>query len=180
MQLTRRQLLDRGVKAGTLAVAGAGSLLRADEQKEAPRYFGVHSFIENNPKAIFIRRTKVADKMDSETKRAEGLKLAREIFVPMDKPGIPITHRVVLKPNIIGVREKGKPNEQFWGTGTDPDFYEGMVTGLKELGVEKFHCLEANLRQMWNYRGFVTINRRLGVEMNECARTPEEFAEGGT
>lgn len=178
MQLTRRELLDRGMKAGATAVAAAGGLLRADEQEQTPRYFGVHDFIESHPKAVFIRRTKVPAKMDSESKKAEGLKLAREIFVPMDKPGIPVTHRVVLKPNVISVRQPGKPNEQFWGTGTDPDFYDGMITGLKERGLQKFHFLEANVRQTWNYRGYVAINRRHGVEMNQCARTPEEFAEG--
>ncbi|MCW5979435.1 MAG: DUF362 domain-containing protein [Bryobacteraceae bacterium] len=171
--MTRRELLE---KTGAAALAGTGRLLGAGESPA--RYFGLHPFIEANPKAVFIRRTNVPAKMDSESKREEGLKLAREIFVRMDKPGVPVSHRVVLKPNVISVRQAGKPNEQFWGTGTDPDFYEGVVMGLKEVGLEKFHFLEANLRQTWNYRGYVAINRRHGVEMNQCARSPEEFAAG--
>jgi uncharacterized protein (DUF362 family) len=164
MSLTRRELLA--------AVAGATQL------RATPAYFGVHPFIEANPKAVFIRRTHVERKMDSDAKRAEGLKLAQEIFVPMDKPGIPVTHRVVLKPNVCSVRQPGVPPEDLWGTGTDPDFYEGMVLGLKERGLEKFHFLEANNRPNWNVRNFVTINKRHGIEMNDCPRTPDEFAAG--
>src|SRR5512134_1810263 len=96
-----------------------------------PKYFGVHPFIEANPKAVFIRRTKVQHKLDSAAKQAEGLKLAKEIFVAMDKPGVPISHRIVLKPNSCSVRQPGRPDEDFWGTGTDADFYEGMIMGLK-------------------------------------------------
>ena len=172
MSWTRRELLESGLKAGAAVVAGAAQL------RAAPSYFGVHPFIEANPKAVFIRRTHVPAKMDSEAKRTEGLKLAREIFVPMDKPGIPVSHRVVLKPNVCSVRKPGTPPEDLWGTGTDPDFYEGMVMGLKERGLEKFHFLEANSRPNWNIRGFVTINNKHGIQMNDCPRTPEEFAAG--
>ena len=139
------------------------------------RYFGVHPFIEAHPKAVFIRRTRVAEKMDSNAKRAEGLTLAREIFVPRDRPGVPVTHRVVLKPNSTSVRSRNRPDVENWGTGTDPDFYEGMILALQELGLRKFHFVEANLRNSWNYRGFTEINDRLGVEMNEPDQRPDRL-----
>src|SRR5512134_3530196 len=145
MAFSRREFM---AMAGTAAVA-------------AKPYFGLHPFVEANPKAVFIRRTRVREKMDSATKRAEGLRLAREIFVPMDRPGVPLTHRIVLKPNVISVKSRNRPAVENWGTGTDPDFYEGIVLGLKELGLRKFHFIEANLFHMWNYRGFVDINERL-------------------
>ncbi len=177
MTWTRRDVLASGIKTGAVLAAGTRGVA-ADRPGGPHRYFGLHSLIETNPKAVFIRRTKVARKMDAETKRAEGLKLAREIFVPLDKPGIPITHRIVLKPNVKSFKRRSRPPEEFWGTGTDPDFYEGIVTGLKELGLEKFHFIEANNRHTWNLRGFVSINRRLGVDMNQTVRRPEHFHEG--
>ena len=61
----------------------------------------------------------------------------REIFVPMGRPGIPVTHRIVLKPNFMSVHSKNRPDVENWGTGTDPQFYEGMVMGLKEVGPER-------------------------------------------
>jgi uncharacterized protein (DUF362 family) len=167
MSWTRRQFLGTGMQWGGLGMAGAA--------RAGPR-FGVHPFIEAHPKAVFIRRTRVTQKMDSAAKRAEGLQLAREIFVPMDRQGVPVSHRVVLKPNVISVRDK-RPNVEHWGTGTDPDFYEGIILGLKELGLKKFHFLEANVFETWNYRGFVDINERHGVQMNEPERRIRNFSE---
>ena len=143
-----------------LASAAAGTLPR-----QAP-YFGLHSFIEANPKAVFIRRTKVPQKMDSARKLQEGLQLAREIFVPKTEGGVPITHKILLKPNITSVRSR-RPDVDNWGTGTDPDFYEGLILGLKELGLKRFHFAEANLYYGWHYRGFMDIHQRHGVRSNE-------------
>jgi len=165
MNWTRRQFLS----------AGAAFALPGWQQQES--YFGVHPFIEANPKAVFIRRTQVPEKMDSAAKRAEALQLAREIFVPMDQPGVPLSHRIILKPNFTSVRNT-RPDIENWGTGTDPDFYEGVIMGLEELGLRKFHFLEANNYQTWNYRGLVDVNERHGVLMNLPPRSVEEFREG--
>jgi len=95
--LTRRSF----VQTGALAAAGAatGVNLSAAPSRMPQSYFALHPSIEQNPKAVFIRRTHVPDKMHEESKRQEGLSLAREIFVPSDRPGIPVSHRIVLKPN---------------------------------------------------------------------------------
>jgi hypothetical protein len=151
---TRRGFLNAG---GVLA---AGSLA-AGERAGKP-YFGLHPLIEANPKSVFIRRTRVKQKSDQAAKRQEGLALAREIFVPMDQPGIPVTHRIILKPNVFS---------------TDAAFYEGMVMGLKELGLRRLHFIEANQFEVWGPRGFLDINERHGVEMNECERRRRHFRE---
>jgi uncharacterized protein (DUF362 family) len=152
--------------------------LGAATVRPAP-YFGVHPFIEANPKAVFIHRTKVPHKMDRPAKLQAGLELGRQIFVPLDTPGVPVTHRVVLKPNVISVRSRTRPDEENWGTGTDPDFYEGIVMALKERGVRQFSFVEANLRWAWNYRGFVDINDRHGIEMNDPEIRPAAFHRTG-
>src|SRR6266498_1240007 len=136
MDLNRREFLYTG--------AGAAAALSLPRAGAAPvrlpqAFFGVHPFIQANPKAVFIRKTAVPHKMDEAAKLREGLALAREIFVPMDRPGVPITHRVILKPNVCSVHDARRPDVENWGTGTDPQFYEGMVMGLKELGLKKFH-----------------------------------------
>lgn len=136
--------------------------------------FGLHSFIESNPKAVFIRRTNVREKMDAAQKLQEGLKLAREIFVPLRTGGVPTGHKILLKPNITSVRNR-RPDVENWGTGTDPDFYEGILIGLKELGLKNFHFAEANLYHAWHYRGFMEIHERHGVRMNE----PEQRLDKG-
>jgi hypothetical protein len=163
MTLSRRDLL-RGS-----AVLAAG----------APKaFFRLHPLIESNPKAVFICRTRIAAKTDSQAMLQAGLKLAREIFVPSATPGVPISDRIVLKPNPTVVRSRTRPDVENWGTGTDPQFYEGLILGLKELGLKKFHFVEAANYQMWAVRGWVGINDRHGVEMNEPERRVRNFRDG--
>ncbi|MCX6636635.1 MAG: hypothetical protein NT090_16360, partial [Acidobacteria bacterium] len=163
MTLSRRDLLR-----GSAALAAG-----------APKaFFRLHPLIESNPKAVFICRTRVAAKTDSEARLQAGLKLAREIFVPSATPGVPVSDRIVLKPNPTVVRSRTRPDIENWGTGTDPQFYEGLILGLKELGLKKFHFVEANNYQMWALRGWVDINDRHGVEMNEPERRVRNFRDG--
>jgi uncharacterized protein (DUF362 family) len=156
LDLTRREMIGFAAAAAARAAA-----------PRPPEWFGLHPFIEANPKAVFIHRTRVPVKTDSAAKRAAGLQLAREIFVPMDRPGIPISRRVMLKPNAISIRSRTRPDIENMGTGTDPDFYEGIVLGLKELGLKRFHFADSTTYDTWNYRGFVDVNDRQGIEMNE-------------
>ncbi len=173
--VSRREFL----KAGAIGLAGAAAGVDLMAAPRLPQpYFGVHPFIEQNPKAVFIRRTRVPHKMDQAAKLREGLQLAREIFVPMDRAGVPVTHRVILKPNSTSVHSRDRADVENWGTGTDPQFYEGMVMGLKELGLKKFHFIEANNFQTWNLRGYVDINERHGIEMNEPSRRVRNFRDG--
>ncbi|MCL4853038.1 MAG: twin-arginine translocation signal domain-containing protein [Bryobacteraceae bacterium] len=71
------------IRAGAMATAGAAAGLEGlgAPARMPQSHFGLHPFIERNPKAVFIRRTKVPHKMHEESKLREGLALAREIFV---------------------------------------------------------------------------------------------------
>jgi uncharacterized protein (DUF362 family) len=158
--------------AGSLAPLGTGAAA-------APRpYFGLHPFIERNPKAVFIRRTRVPQKMDEAAKRAEGLRLAEAIFVPRDEPGVPITHRIVLKPNATSLSPGRRPAVENWGTGTDPQFYEGIVLGLKRLGLTRFTFIDSTSYATWNLRGLLDINEKLGVVTQDPERRIRHLREG--
>lgn len=168
MEISRRDLLAMG---GAALLPGG-----AQAAREAKTHFAVHPFIEANPKAVFIKRTRVSAKTDSAGKLREGLGLIREVLRPVESGGIPVGHRIVLKPNFTSVRNK-RPDIENWGTGTDSQFYEGVVMGLKELGVRKMSFLEANGFNTWNYRGLVDINEKHGVEMNEPDRRERNFRD---
>ncbi len=174
MDLSRRDFLRGGAAAMGMA---ASAPLGAATLRTPRAYFGLHPFIEANPKAVFIRRTHVPHKMDSAAKTEEGLRLGREIFVPLGRPGVPVTYRVILKPNFTSVRDRHRTLEDNWGTGTDPHFYEGLILGLREIGLRKFWFIEANGFPSWNYRGYLDINERLGIEMNEPSRRPRNFRD---
>ncbi len=77
--ISRRDFIRTGAAAAGTAMGG--NLAAAPARMPQP-FFGLHPFIEQNPKAVFIRRTNVPDKMHEESKLREGLTLAREIFVP--------------------------------------------------------------------------------------------------
>jgi uncharacterized protein (DUF362 family) len=172
--LRRREFLG-----GVAAAALGGTVLKGDAPRVPKSHFGLNAIIEANPKAVFIRRTHVPHKMDAAAKLQEGHALAREIFVPLDgPPGVPVSDRVILKPNSTSLRQRGRRDVDLWGTGTDPQFYEGMVLGLKELGLTKFHFVEADNFPTWNVRGYMDINERLGIEMNEPERRPRHFRDG--
>ena len=172
MEISRRHFLGAAASAATALPISAAPASRLPQS-----HFTVHPFIEANPGAVFIMRTKVPRKMDEAAKLNAGVTFAREVFQPVASPtAIPVSHRVVLKPNFTSVRNK-RPNEDNWGTGTDPQFYEGIIVGLKELGLKKFHFLEANNFHTWNYRGMADINDRHGVEVNEPQRRARHFRD---
>lgn len=170
MTITRRDAIRGALGAiGTAAARPAFG---------APQFFSPHPFIESNPKAVFIRRTHVPHKMDSDAKRSEGLDLAGRIFVARADGGVPITDRIILKPNITCLRSRTRSAEELWGTGTDPCFYEGLVLGLKQLGLTRFHFIDSTSYADWNIRGFVDINERLGVVTEDSERRTRHLREG--
>jgi uncharacterized protein (DUF362 family) len=158
------------------AAAAATSL--APRAWAVPRpYFSPHPFIEQNPRAVFVRRTRVAHKMDADAKRNEGLQLARMVFVGSDRPGIPIDQQIVLKPNATSLAPRGRPAEELFGTGTDPQFYEGLLLGLKELGLSRFTFIDSTSYATWNLRGLLDINERLGVVTQDSERRDRHLRE---
>ncbi len=172
MTMTRRDLLRCG------AAAAAGGVVATRQSAGSAAYFAPHPFIEQNPKAVFVRRTRVAHKMDADAKRREGLRLARLIFVPSDRPGIRIDHHIILKPNASSLVPRGRPAEELFGTGTDPQFYEGLVLGLKELGLTRFTFIDSTSYATWNLRGLLDINERLGVRTQDPERRTRHLREG--
>ena len=172
MDWTRRRFLESSAALAANATAAVSSL-----RPEVPQYFGLDPFIEANRGAVFIRRTRVAHRRDAAGMRAEGLRLGREIFVPMDRPGIPISHRVILKPNVL-TRATAEGPEVNWGT--DPDLYEGLLLALRELGLKKFHFAEANYRTATSRSSshYDDIHVRHGVEVCEPERRARHYREG--
>ncbi len=169
MDWTRRRFLGAGAVLSANAAAAASSLTAS-----VPRYFGLHPFVEANRSAVFIRRTRAAHRMDGVGMRAEGVRLGRQIFVPMGRPGIPTSHRVILKPNVLTQRDGGAQIN--WGT--DPDFYEGLLIALRDAGLRKFHYAEANYRSSrWSYQ-YDDIHERYGVEVCEPLRRGRHYRDG--
>lgn len=161
MELTRRGFLAGGIAAATSAALPSAT----------PQFFGLHPFIEANPKAVFLRRTRVAGRLDFPGMRQEGLRLGRSIFQPRMDSGIPMTHRVVLKPNVLTRAQHGE--QVNWGT--DPDFYDGLLTSLHETGLRRFYYAEANYRSSrWSTK-YDDVHERFGVEAPDPQRRAAHY-----
>lgn len=144
----------------------------ASRQAETQRYFSLHPFIEAHPEAVFIMRTQVADKTDSEAKKRAGLELARGIFTLSDVPGVPLTHKIAIKPNLTCTSGQGH-TEGGMGIITDKYFMEGLIEGMKEVGLpaENMYLREGNwLGEGYcpgdvQSTGYVEMAERTGVHL---------------
>jgi hypothetical protein len=130
--LKRRKFLQ----TASLGALGFGLPVQAlPSRKQTTGYFGLHPFIENHPEAVFIARTSIDDRMNSQAKLGAGLAFGRSVFVPRDESGIPISISIPVKLNLKTMDAGKYPLDKILGTVTDPFFCEGVFEGMKELGI---------------------------------------------
>jgi uncharacterized protein (DUF362 family) len=125
--------MDRRTFLGTMAGCGAARLLETAafaREIDTPSYFGLHPFIEAHPEAVFIYKTAVTSKNDADAKKDEGSALARQIFTLRNTPGIPLTHKLAIKPNLTATSGTGLTHAIV----TDPFVVEGFIERMKQLG----------------------------------------------
>lgn len=167
--MDRRTFLKCVGGCGLASVAGPAVTVLAREL-EAPSYFGLHPFIEAHPEAVFVRKTTVASKEDAEGKRREALALANQIFTLRDTPGIPLTHKFAIKPNLTSAKGSGIKHAIV----TDPFVVEGFIEGLKQRNVagERIYIREG-LMITQPGTGYVELSERSGVHYgDDVSRTP--------
>jgi uncharacterized protein (DUF362 family) len=168
--MKRRDFL-KTLSAASLAGLSAPRLWSSTGSAAA--YFGVHPFINNTPDAVFILRTSIADKHDSASKKTAGSAFAKSVFVPRDSndQAFPLSHKVVIKPNLTS-RGKGWQSgytiERSMGVITDADFVEGVIEGIKPLGVDggQFYIREVNGVENMTEGGYEELGRQTGADVN--------------
>ena len=127
--MDRRAFLKTVAGSGLVSAAGPAIRLLAREPA-APSYFDLHPFIEAHPEAVFIRRTALSSRNDSEGRKRETLRLANQIFGLSSTPGVPLTHKFAIKPNLTSAKGTGITHAII----TDP-YVEGFVEGMKRLQI---------------------------------------------
>ena len=175
--MDRRAFLKTATGLGFASKELPGLALLGDDGA-APTYFGLHPFIEAHPEAVFIRRTHVSARNDSEAKRREAFELARRIFTRHDSPGQSLSDKFAIKPNLTAVEDRGLN----FAIITDPYVTEGLIDGLRETGIRagNIYARDAlNVDQPGI--GYREMSRRSGVHYsdNDC-RSPmvKECPEG--
>ena len=141
--------MERRTFLKSIGAVGASSVLRPDlvlagAAPGSAAYFDLHPFVAAHPEAVFVKRTQVSAKTHAESKLQEGASLARELFVTQDTPGISLSDKIAVKPNLTC---GGGTASDVMGIITDCDFVEGFVEGMKDLGLNgnQFYLREGNL-----------------------------------
>jgi len=161
--ITRRNFIKTAALAANMGTLNPVKVFAADT-RETTGYFGVHPFIEQHPEAVFIMLTDVDVKTNADANKREGMKFANEVIIPKDETGIPTSHLIPIKPNITG---GGGNTYESMGIITDPHFVEGVIEGMKQLGIagKQFHIREVNGRN-WEKHVYYPVARRTGADLH--------------
>lgn len=140
--MNRRQFLGTSIATGAgLTIArqvGASPFRALTRQGErsavlAADALQLHPFVTAHPDAVFLRRTNVANKLDTAAKLSTGAAFAAELFTPAATGELPFTHALTIKPNLTCTMGTGNSAEGM-GIITDLGFLEGVVQSLCGLG----------------------------------------------
>ncbi len=162
---TRRSFLQ-SLAASSATLALVPREILAGTWKTTADYFGVHPFIEANPTAVFIMRTAVDAKTNSAAVKQAGLTFGSSVFVGGTTGGVPISHRVVIKPNIVMMPNTDVDN---MGIVTDAHFVEGVIESLKLLGLQsnQFYLREVNDPGQFANSGYAQMAERTGADLRK-------------
>jgi len=172
--MKRRDFLKSTAAAGTLGVVGQGCS-SVSRQAQAPVEhtgpgFDIHPFVKNNPDAVFVFRTNVASKRDTDAIRSAGSTLSQELIVPVKSGGWPLSTRITVKPNWTCSGPKdGKPVFEKLGVNTDPMFIEGWVRSMKQVGPQKYYIRESACPQSWEAMGWTAMAERNGIDLRDLS-----------
>ncbi|HEX3000397.1 MAG TPA: twin-arginine translocation signal domain-containing protein, partial [Armatimonadota bacterium] len=165
--MKRRDFLKSSAVAGMAgaAIPGCSSL---GKSASGPK-FNVHPFIRQNPNAVFVHFTSVKEKTDAEEIRQAGYGLSKELIVE-SPDGWSMDATVNVKPNWTSAGPKdGKPVVEKLGVNTDPNFVEGWVGAMRELGAKRFFIRESCCPTQWQPMGYVAMCERAGIDLREIS-----------
>ena len=179
--MDRRSFLKTSTAVGSAWLMMPESILGAPSSN-SHSFFSVHPFIEQNPNAVFIMRTNVDSKTNSDAKLNAALNFGRSVFVnPDDGSGTPISHRIAIKPNLT-TRLRNDPKytiEGSMGIVTDAYFVEGVIESIKELGLSgnQFYLREVNTPEDFEDGGYWDMVNRTGADLRDLAAIVGEISE---
>ena len=181
--IKRRDFLKTAsLASGICAIKPIESI--ASPAEASTGFFRVHSFVENNPEAVFIMKTDVDVKTNHDAVKAAGESFANSVLVPSDS-GVPVTNLFPIKPNLTYVTWSGTPAndaEYRMGVITDPWFVEGIIERYKNLGVTGNRI---TVLDVWNdganrkLNGYADMTTRQSVNMNPGTTTLASLGSSG-
>lgn len=181
--VTRRKFVKSISVAGSISLLNPLSVLSSNSS--SIQGFGIHSFIENNPDAVFIMRTQVSSIKNNSEKLLAGNIFANNVLIPklVSEGGFAFNNNLLIKPNLT-CRYSWDTRYTIEGTmgiQTDCYFVEGLIERLKNLGLgsEKISIRETNCPTDFTDGGYVDMAERTGISLADrslpVGQIPEEY-----
>ena len=169
---TRRSFIKTATSVGALNAVKPIRTLSV-QRRTSSDHFSVHPFIESHPEAVFVMKTYVDVKTNSAAKVNTGRLFANSVLLPVDKGGMPVTTTIPIKPNLTSSQTQNKNFSLEYGMGivTDPFFVEGVIEGMKTLGLSgnQFFIREVNSPEDFEPRGYTAMAERTGAEIRDLS-----------
>ncbi|MDP2984089.1 MAG: DUF362 domain-containing protein [Candidatus Latescibacter sp.] len=165
--MKRRDFIKASAVLGMAGAAGHGcsSLGRGSSEPK----FNVHPFIRQHPEAVFVHFTSVSEKTDAAGLRQAGYRLSRELVV-RSPDGWSASAIVNIKPNWTSAGPRnGKAVVEKLGINTDPNFVEGWVAAVREIGPQRFFIRESCCPTQWEPMGWRAMCTRAGIDLTEIS-----------
>ena len=168
--MKRRDFIKTSAVGGISGLVGQGCSMMGNMSQNSGPGFDVHPFVKNHPEAVFIHLTDVKSKRDTDDIRTVGNKLSKELIVKTPSGGYPMSTRITVKPNWTSAAPKdGKPVYEKLGVNTDPNFVEGWVQSMKEVGPQKYYIRESCCPTQWEPMGWRAMCDRTGIDLRELS-----------
>jgi len=178
--VSRRNFVKVMSAAGSLSMVNPLTVFPKTNNDQG---YGINSFIENNPDAVFIMRTNVTSKFNSSQKLSAGADFARNVFVskPTSEGGFKLNNDLLIKPNLT-CRYSWDERYTIDGTmgiQTDSFFVEGIIDRLQEIGLagSKMAVRETNCPEDFEDGGYVDLAERKGFSIADRSAAIGEISE---
>ncbi len=171
--MKRREFIRNSALAASLASISPLNLFANKKGLSGTGYFGINSFIEDNPHAVFIFKTDLGTdlaSLDAAATLKTSQDLAASLFVSktQEEGGYPVTTPIAIKPNL---NERADATLGSLGVQVDVNFFEGILDRLigTEIGIAPANI---DVRETWtrdlnNYTSYVDLFNNKGIGFKE-------------
>ncbi len=167
--MKRRQFITSAAAGlGGFAVSGC-STRRSSAPYTGPG-FDVHPFVKAHPEAVFIARTSVSSKKDTQQIHDTAYSLADELIVRTESGGYSPSTKILCKPNwTCNPPVDGKSAFDQRGINTDMHFVEGFLKAVRTKGPEDIFLRECACPQHWEVHGWTQMAKRNNFDMRDLS-----------
>ncbi len=168
--MKRRQFITSAATAGFGGLALSGCSLNRTSAPYTGPGFDVHPFVKAHPEAVFIARTSVLSKKDTQKIHDTAYSLADELIVRTESGGYSPKTKILCKPNwTCNSPVDGKSAFDQRGINTDMHFVEGFIKSMRTKGPEDAYIRECACPQLWEIHGWTQMTSDNNIDFRDLS-----------